>query len=72
MLNEYLTNTLRRLTEGGAKPVAYPELLQAVKIDIATLLNGFYKEGAISVHGNVNGVKFITWKGEGAGHGQGS
>ena len=69
MLNEYLTNTLRRLTEGGAKPVAYPELLEAVKVDVALALNGLYKGGAISVHGNVNGVKIITWKGGGNAYG---
>lgn len=67
MLNEYLTNTLRRLTEGGAKPVAYPELVETVRVDIAAMLNEFYKEGVISVHSNVNGVKIITWKGDGNG-----
>ena len=72
MLNEYLTNTLRRLAEGGAKPVAYPELVETARADIAAMLNEYYKEGVISVHRNVNGVKIITWKGEGAGHGEGS
>lgn len=70
MLKEYLTGALRRLTEEGRKPVAYPELLEAVKVDVAMALNKLYKEGAISVHGNVNGVKIITWKG-GGGHGEG-
>lgn len=72
MLHEYLTNTLRRLAEGGARPVAYPELVETARADIAAMLNEFYKEGVISVHSNVNGVKIIMWKGEGASYGEGS
>lgn len=63
MLQEYLTNTLRRLSGGGTRQVPYTELLSAAQDDIAGLLNELYKEGAISVHSNINGVKIITWKG---------
>ena len=62
MLQEYLTNTLRRLTSGG-RQLPYPELMETVRADIGGLLNGLYKEVLISVHRNVNGVKIITWKG---------
>ena len=67
MLREYLTNTLDRLSGGGRKPVAYPELMEAVRADIAGLLNGMYAEKSLTVHKNVNGVKIITWKGGGNG-----
>lgn len=43
----------------------YPELMEAVRADIAGLLNELYKEGTISVHSTVNGVKIITWGGDG-------
>lgn len=66
MLQEYLTNTLRRLTSGG-RQLPYPELMETVRADIGGLLNGLYKEGLISVHRNVNGVQIITWKGDGDG-----
>lgn len=67
MLQEYLTNTLRRLTSGGGRQLPYPELMETVRADIGRLLNGLYKEGLISVHRNVNGVQIITWKGDGDG-----
>ena len=48
----------------------YPEVMEAVRADMGGLLNELYKEGAISVHSTVNGVKIITWGGDGyaAGH----
>lgn len=69
MLREYITNTLARLTENGRRRLPHPALMETVNADIAGLLNELYKEGAISVHGNVNGVKIITWKGGGDGAG---
>lgn len=70
MLREYLTNTLQRLSDGGTRQVPYPEVMEAVRADMGGLLNELYKEGAISVHSTVNGVKIITWGGDGyaAGH----
>lgn len=63
MLDKYLKTRIFVMTDGGRRPISYPQLIEQVRADVAETASRLLRSGCLSQHLSANGVKIINWKG---------